>query len=515
VSLELLRRGRVWAADRPGATAVVVRDGLVEWVGDEAGAERLADDADQVVELEGRLVTPAFVDAHAHVAATGLAAVSLDLSPSASVADALTRLERYARAASGEVLLGFGWDETRWPESRPFTRAEVDRAVGGRVAYLARVDVHSAVVSTAFVERAPQICTTDGWHPDGRVERAAHHLARDLSNDLVTSGQRRDAIRQGLRAAAAAGIGCVHEMGAPHLSRPADFATIAELSADEVLPVVVPYWGELDGVAMAAELGCVGAAGDLCVDGALGSRTAATSTPYADADTYGALYLSREQVRDHTLACTRAGLQAGFHCIGDRAVAETIAGLEDAARVAGGRVREARHRLEHVEMVDADGIARLSALGVVASVQPAFDATWGGKAGMYAARLGAERSAAMNPIGSMYRAGLCVAFGSDSPVTAFDPWGALRAAVRHHQPAERLTLDAALAAHTVGGWRAARRDDAGRLAPGAPATYAVWDAETGAGQTDPVTLAPDLAAPRCVRTVVEGRVAHELEGALR
>ena len=517
MSRVLLRRGIVHSPTAPAATAMCVDGATIAWLGDERGAEHFADNADSVVDLGGRFVGPAFVDAHIHAAQTGLRAESLDLSPTPSLVAALDSVERYARTTTEPVLLGFGWDETRWPEARPFTRAEVDRAVGQRVAYLARVDVHSAVVSSAFLAKAPQLRTLDGWDEDGRVSRAAHHCARDLTNELMPPGQRREAIGRGLRTAAAAGVGAVHEIGAPHLSRRSDFATIAELSREAPLPTVVGYWGELGAVDTAKELGCIGAAGDLCVDGALGSRTAATSQPYADAAGSGHLYVDAEQVCEHVVACTRAGLQAGFHCIGDRAVATAIDGLRQAATIVGVQpMVQARHRLEHLEMLDVADIATLRELGVVASVQPAFDAAWGGATGMYAARLGAERALAMNPFRSLVDAGVVLAFGSDTPVTRVDPWGGVRAAVWHHNAGQRIPAAAAFAAHTRGGWHAARRDGAGVLEPGAAATYAVWDVPGAldAGSPPLPDLAPDLPLPTCARTVVEGHVVHEVEGAL-
>jgi predicted amidohydrolase YtcJ len=119
----------------------------------------------------------------------------------------------------------------------------------------------------------------------------------------------------------------------------------------------------------------------------------------------------------------------------------------------------------------------------------------------------------MNPFASMAKAGVGLAFGSDTPVTPFDPWGGVAAAARHHTETERMTVQAAFEAHTRGGWRAAREDHSGVLVPGANATYAVWETE---GEPTPAGL-PDLsvgATPPCVRTVVDGKQIFELEGAL-
>ncbi|MPZ96036.1 MAG: amidohydrolase family protein [Propionibacteriales bacterium] len=522
----LLVGGSVYAASDPHATAIALDGTQVVWVGDDDGAERYRGEADEVVELDGRLVAPAFVDAHAHLAQTGFALSSVDLSACASLNAALDAVREVAGAHDGSLLQGFGWDETRWPEGRPFTGAEVDRAVGDRPVYLGRVDGHSAVVSSALLARIPHVRQVDGFTDDGRVERDAHHVVRGTVQALLTAPERRTAIERALTLAASRGIAAVHELGAPHLSVTDDFATIRSLRGG---PEVYGYWGELHEAALARDLGCLGAAGDLNADGAIGSRTAAMTAPYADADSSGHRYLDVEDVRDHVVACTRADLQAGFHCIGDDAVATVIEGFRAAERVVGrDALVWARHRLEHVEMIDAGGIATMADLGIVASVQPVFDAWWGGNAGLYALRLG-ERQRAMNPFGSLARAGVVLAFGSDTPITPFDPWAAVRAAAFHHTPEERMTVRAAFGAHTRGGWRAVRRDDAGVLAPGSDATLAVWavpggltvqtpDARVASWSTDPragvpvlPTLEPGEDLPTCHRTYLAGDLIHDHE----
>jgi predicted amidohydrolase YtcJ len=183
-------------------------------------------------------------------------------------------------------------------------------------------------------------------------------------------------------------------------------------------------------------------------------------------------------------------------------------------------------------MVSPADMTILGELGVTASVQPVFDQLWGGPDSLYAQRLGTERAEPMNPYASLNRAGVALAFGSDTPVTPFGPWAAVRAAAHHHNEGERLTVRAAFNAHTRGGWRAARRDEGGVIALGAPASIAVWDvpgdlvvqtpdARVAAWSTDPRAgvphlpdLHPDLDLPGCVMTVVAGKVAYEEPGAL-
>jgi predicted amidohydrolase YtcJ len=530
----LLRGGEVHSPADPFATAMVVEKGHVAWVGSEGAADAFAAGVDEVVDLEGALVTPAFTDAHVHTTSTGLALTGLDLSGATSLAEALRLVREYGAAhpAAGQVLLGHGWDATRWPEQRPPSRAELDEAAGGRPLYLPRVDVHSAVVTTALLDLVPGVTGLAGFHPDAPLTAAAHHAVRAAAHAAVTPAQRRAAQREALSRAASLGIGSIHECAGPEISDEADFTSLLALSRSEPGPRVVGYWAEQvtdeKDARRIRELGASGAAGDLFVDGSLGSHTACLHAPYADAPaTTGSAHLDAAAVAAHVTACTRAGLQAGFHAIGDAALSTVVDGVRAAAdRLGLERVRAARHRIEHAEMLTPETIAAFAEFGLTASVQPAFDAAWGGEDGMYARRLGAERARTLNPYAALLRAGVPLAFGSDSPVTPLDPWGTVRAAAFHRTPEHRISVRAAFTAHTRGGWRAVGHDDAGVLVPGAPADYAVWrtgalvvqapDDRVARWSTDPRSgtpglpdLGPGAELPVCVRTVVGGRTVFE------
>jgi predicted amidohydrolase YtcJ len=515
VPVTLLHGGRIHAptSRQPSgapATAMVVRGATIEFVGSDSGAsdflERMGRAPDETVRLDGALVTPAFVDAHVHTTSTGLALTGLDLTEITSLTDLLAAVEAYARRNRGGAVVGHGWDETRWPEGRPPTREELDRASYGGVVYLSRVDVHSAAVSSALLAVAPEIRAQPGYADSGQVSRDAHHIARGVVREALTTGQRQAAQRSALRRAAELGIGAIHELAGPDISSEDDLHSLLEMVAAEPNhPEVIPYWGELGGVERARELGALGAAGDLFADGAIGSHTACLRTAYADLDTSGFAYLTASQVRDHAVACTRAGIQAGFHAIGDGAMEAVTRGFQEAADTVGTQaMRQVRHRIEHAEMIEPWMVAIMARLGVYASVQPAFDRLWGGTTGMYAKRLGPARALTLNPYAAMQAGGVVLALGSDSPVTPLDPWGTVRAAVFHHVPEQRMSLTDAFAAHTVGGWRVARRDAEGALERGAPATYAVWDSASADG-TDLPDLSPEADLPGCLRTVSRGQ----------
>ncbi|MEU9100079.1 amidohydrolase [Streptomyces sp. NPDC048361] len=524
----LLRGGDVHSPADPFATAMVVERGHVAWVGSEGAADAFASGVDEIVDLEGALVTPAFTDAHVHTTATGLALTGLDLSTARTLTEALDAVRAHAAARPDDrVLLGGGWDAARWPERRHPARAELDAATGGRPLYLPRVDVHSAVVTTALLDLVPGVRDLAGYREGEPLDGAAHHAVRAAAHGAITPRQRAEAQRAALRHAASLGIGAVHECGGPEISDEDDFTSLLALARDEAGPRVFGYWAErVEGAKDAdriRELGAVGAAGDLFVDGSLGSHTACLHAPYADAPGTGTGHLDAADVAAHVAACTEAGLQAGFHAIGDAALTAVVEGVRAAAeRVGLARVRAARHRVEHAEMLTPATVAAFAEFGLTASVQPAFDALWGGDEGMYADRLGVERARTLNPYAALLRAGVPLAFGSDAPVTPLDPWGTVRAAAFHRTLDHRISARAAFTAHTRGGWRALGRDDAGILVPGAPADYAVWRAQELVVQapddrvarwsTDPRSgtpglpdLTPGAALPVCLRTVVFGQ----------
>jgi predicted amidohydrolase YtcJ len=514
-TVTILRNGQVCSPAQEAATALVIIDDRIAYVGSDAGARAAASGAREV-DLNGRLVTPAFVDAHLHLIQTGQLLSGMDLHHCRTREEVLQTVRSYAAShRARRLLVGQGWDERNWPDPRPPTRAELDRAAGGIAVYLARVDVHSAVVSTALQDQLPGITSAEGYRADGLLSRQAHHLVRGRMDRLFTDEERRSDASAALVLAASLGVGAVHELGGPDLGPIEDLIRVRE-AAEELGIGLVCYWGELastDVLTKGRSVGAAGLAGDLCIDGSIGSHTASLFEPYRDQDAAtttrgkGTRYLSDDEIAGHVVECTRAGVQAGFHCIGDEAVAAAVDGLRRAASVVGlPALRRGRHRLEHVEMAAEADFATLATYGVIASMQPAFDALWGGPGELYEQRLGEARAQETNRWGSLHRAGVGLALGTDSPVTPLAAWETVRAAVRHSRSTERLTVEEAFAAATLGGHRAAGVDDSGLLRPGWRADLAVWEvgaamrAASGLPQVD-----QDTPLPACTATLVAGR----------
>lgn len=540
MSLTLYRNGSVYSAADPLATAMLVDGDTVAWVGGEYAATSVYDSSMRLVDLRGALITPGFVDSHVHLTETGVALASLDLSAATSLRAVLDVIAKAPRGTG--TLLGFGWDETLWPEGRVPTAAELDRASSGSEVYLARVDVHSALVSSALARRL-RLAELPGWQAGGLVTGSAHRVAREAVRDFdsMTRARYQEAA---LHAAAATGHVAVAEMAVPGAGALADLSMLMKRSdAGERFPEVLPYWAQAiasaaDGREVLEELieagiRPLGFAGDLNVDGSIGSRTALLRDDYADlAGHRGSQSLDAEQISAHLAACSEIGRQGGFHIIGDAGMDLAVAGLRKAAeRVGAPALRAAGHRFEHAEMTDAAALAALAEFSVTASIQPAFDALWGGVGGLYETRLGKARAGTMNRIADLFSAGVPVCFGSDSPVTPFAPWAGVRAALAHHRREQRISARAAFLAYSRAGWRAARERDPmmGQLVPGAPASFAVWqvdelmvqvaDERVQSWSTDPRSRTPLLPAldtenaPRCLATVHRGKELYRVPDA--
>ncbi|MDQ0633905.1 putative amidohydrolase YtcJ [Arthrobacter pascens] len=524
----LYRNGSVYTAADPFATAMLVDGGTVAWVGSEQAASSIADDSMEIIDLRGALVAPGFVDSHLHLTETGIALDSLQLG---AVRSAGQLLDAVASSTSQGPVLGHGWDESTWDDPALPSADELERAAGGRPVYLSRVDVHSALVSSSLAASAG-LAGLDGFSAGSQVKRAAHTAARQstrrLPDDALRAYQKR-----ALGNAAENGYVAVVEMAGPHIGGLSDLRIAASWNLghdDGAVPEVLPYWGSLVGseehareVLNGLGVSVQGLAGDLNIDGSIGSRTAALRSDYSDSPgERGTLYLSVEEAAAHLAACSLLGVQGGFHVIGDAGLDAALDALDlAAAEVGDQRIRAAGHRFEHVEMADARAVERLAHYSITVSAQPGFDAAWGAVGGLYDQRLG-SRSRAMNPFASFYSAGVPICFGSDSPVTQLLPWSSVRACLEHNNQEERISARAAFLGHTRAGWRAAKYHNpmAGQLVPGSLASFAVWDAEelmvqvadgrVQSWSTDPRARTPLLPAldtgrdPVCLQTVRDG-----------
>lgn len=377
----LLRGGNVYSPADPFATAILLDGPTVAWIGSDGAALAVADGVDVVVDLRGALVTPAFVDGHVHSTTTGLLSTGIDLTTVGSAEELLKAVaEHSAGLQANELVHGHGWEENHWANPALPSWAELESAADGRPVFLSRIDVHSSLVSASLLEGS-QLSRLPGLDPNGPAVLRGddHFLAREIVLASLSARQRRQAQSATRAQAAALGIGLLTEMSGPRIGTAEDLESVLELAVAEPGPLLAGYWGELGGAKKARALGAIGAAGDLFIDGAIGSRTAALRVPYADApDHSGTAFLDAQEIAEHVMACTEEELQGGFHAIGDHALDLALEGFRRAAHKLGVEpIRALRHRLEHVEIVHPEHIEGLVEFGITASVQPGFDVAWG------------------------------------------------------------------------------------------------------------------------------------------
>ena len=478
----LFTNAQVYCRSTPFASAALVQNGVITWIGDASGANVHSELAGTVIDCQGQFLAPAFVDAHVHATSTGLLLDGLNLTEVNNRHELLQLLSKYATLYRGGTIIGHGWDQSRWNDQQLPSRKEIDQATWGSVVYLSRVDVHSALVSSALIAQVPHARELDGY-TEFAVSAQAHGSLRAHALGHLSASHRERSQIAFIEHALSRGIGSVHEMAGPSISSESDAKMLKERSDQNIGPRVFVYWGELNsagGIETALALDAVGAGGDLFIDGAIGSRTAALKSDYTDAPGVdGILYVDPAQVASHVQDCVTAGVQAGFHVIGDRGMQVVLDGLTLAEKIVGvPALARGRHRLEHAELISEEQMRLIKHLNLTVSMQPLFDSLWGGPNGMYSSRLG-DRATSMNRWGSLLQQGTAVCFSSDCPVTEVNPWAAIHASMFHHDTRERVTGRAAFSAHTRAGWRALgpEFDNHGVLEVGAAADLALWKAD--------------------------------------
>lgn len=527
MSRMMLRGGSVYAHGIAQADSLVIDDGVVAWIGDRQSSIAYESSVERIIELGDAFIAPGFVDAHVHLSSTGNLLTGLDLSRATCAQEAIDILQRYVVNDRHGIVLGHGWDDSAWSDSGSWTKAIVDEIFGDRLVYLSRIDVHSALVSSKLLVTSGVIANQTDEH-SGFVDSDEHHMVREVVTRSINPTQRQEAIQTALKFAASRGIVCVHENAGPIVSGEDDTRDVVAVSNESDMPRVIVYWGDSNLDTM-RELGADGAAGDYFIDGSIGSCTAHLASHYVNESHSGKEYVSAEQVAAHLINCTKQGVQAGFHAIGDAALSSIAFGVRAAIDECGiDVVRMARHRIEHAELIHQEHIELFAHAGILLSMQPVFDELWAVPGGMYEQRIGRERTAQLNPFATLLREGVSLAFGSDSPVTPIDPWRAIRAASEHTHDKHSISVRAAFAAHTRGGWRAAGFDDRGVISVGVPADIAIWkvrgvdvqvpDHRIRAWSTDersgvnglPVLIEESL--PECLATLRDGKVIYDATG---
>jgi hypothetical protein len=456
-------------------------------------------DIDFALDGAGQFMLPGLIDAHVHVMDMGFGTLTLDLSQTTSLEDALATIKQFADDNPGRPwILGRGWNQEKWGLGRFPTAAELDAIVPDRPVWLERADNHANWANSEAMKRA-QI-TADVQSPEGGQiirdpttgEPTGVFIdnASELVGKLVPRPRPEDRDVAFLRAQQlliSNGITAVADMG----TTIEDWQTFRRAGDSGALKIRIMSYADSNATmeliagpgptpwlyADRLRMGGV----KLYLDGALGSRGAFLKRPYADhPDNRGLPMLSPAQLRNLMSRAALDNFQTAVHAIGDAANADVLAAIAELSLTYKG---DRRWRIEHAQIADPIDIPGFGSHGIIASMQPLHQTS---DRLMAEARLGPDRLAGAYAWRSILEAGGRLAFGSDAPVEPADVFAGMAVAISRTDtngqpfggwwPSESVSREQALRAFTADAAYASFADGRfGRLLPGERADFVLVD----------------------------------------
>jgi hypothetical protein len=514
--------------------AIAVREDRIQAVGKNVDIQKLKGPQTQVIDLGGHFVMPGFNDAHLHLADGGMQKLNVDLTGVKTLDEFRERLRaKVETAKAGDWILGGGWDETMWPVKTLPSRWDLDEVSGGHPVFLDRVDGHLAVANTRALQLAsitiaskdPQgglIDRDENGQPTGILRDTAQQAVRAVI-PVPTHEMRRHGIEVALADLAEHGVTSAQDYS-PQWE---NFQIYEDLEKEGKLTARISEWlpfndsiedlkGKRDSHPQTDLMLHTGMLKGF-MDGSVGGHTAALMEPYADdPKTSGLLRYDAAKLNDMAKERVLAGFQLGFHAIGDEGVQMALDAYAEAEKAAREQKVKAanggddfRLRVEHAQLTTPAQIARFKELKVIASMQPSHlltDMRWANE------RLGAKRAAECYMWAAFLNKGVTLAFGTDYPVEPVTPFRGLYAAVTRKSedgkqeffPAQRLTMDQAIAAYTTGSAFAEFEEkEKGKLVVGMLADFVVLDRDVTAASAEKVLTT------KVLRTVVGGKTVYE------
>ena len=520
---------RVYTVDdsRPTAEAIAVRDGRILFVGSARGAKALQGPKTQVVDATGRTIIPGMTDAHAHFLGLGEALRTVDLVGTTSYDEVIARVAARAKQVPpGTWIIGRGWDQNDWGDTRFPTHDALSRAVPNNPVLLERVDGHAYLANAKAMQLAS--ITKETQDPSGgRLERdstgAPTGVFVDNAARLIGRAVPAPSPAE-LRARALAaidemhrwGLTGIHDAGEPRAAIELFEALAKEGRLD--LRTYVMVGDDSAALAYYFARGPQSALYDgrlwirsvkLYADGALGSRGAALLEPYSDdPHNRGLLVSSPAHIEAVAEQALRHGFQVCVHAIGDRGNRVVLDAYEQALKAVP--VADHRFRIEHAQIVNYDDIPRFAALDVIPSMQAVHqtsDMYWAGS------RLGPGREMGAYAWRSLLDTGVIIPNGSDFPVEGVNPLRSFHAAISRQDergwppggwhPEQKMTREEALKSMTIWPAFASFMDkDAGSLTTGKYADFVILD-------RDIMTVAPnEVLGTSVVSTWVAGKAVY-------
>ncbi len=543
----VLTNGTVFPLDGKGeAEALAAADGTILDVGSDADIEAYVGDQTRVVDLDGRLAVPGFIEGHGHYMGLGQALMQLDLMDTSTWDEIVALVDSAATEEdAGPWIQGRGWHQEKWSEEPARvvdgfpTNDRLNEVAPDTPVYLTHASGHAAIANDAALEAAdigPNTPDPDGGtivrDEQGRATGILVERAEGLVQEAIAASRknmspeqqrerRREQVRLAAEEALAHGVTSFQDQGASFetidLYREMaeagdlDVRLYAMVSQSEVTPENQDRLAEIRTEGTADQHLTVRSIGEVTVDGALGARSAWMLEPYADApDDTGTNVTSMERIREIAEIGLEEDYQIAVHAIGDRANRETLDLFADLFDELDADGESLRWRIEHAQHLHPDDIPRFADLGVIASMQAIHacsDAPYNYQ------RLGAERvEQGAYPWKTLWEEGAVVTNGTDVPVEAIDPLASFHCTVAREVPdadtvfteGESLSPRQALESYTINNAYAAFEEDVkGTLTPGKLADIAVLSENILDGSHDAIREAEvDL-------TVLGGEVVYE------
>jgi predicted amidohydrolase YtcJ len=525
-----LINGRVWTGNpaQPWAEAVAARGERIIAVGGNAEIQRLVSAGTRVVDLEGKLTLPGFIDDHTHFVDGGFQLLSVDLRDAGTQAEFARRIGEQARKLGvGRWITGGSWDHEQWPGAPLPARELIDEVTPQNPVFVSRLDGHMGLANSVALRMAG-IAKETHDPPGGTIVRDAKSgeptgVLKDAAQDLIAAvipkpsdAEYDEALRVALAEAARVGITSIQDITPwDHYEVYKRFRDAGRLTVHIYARTPMSQWkrqAELVGRQGPGDswlrLGGIKA----FMDGSLGSTTALFFDVFNDSPHTAGLMASdnlpegklEKDIRD----ADEAGLQCSVHAIGDKANHLLLNYFEQAEKNNGPRDR--RFRIEHAQHLLAGDIPRFAQLGVIASMQPSHaidDGRWAEK------RIGAVRIKTTYAFRWLLDSGARVAFGTDWPVAPLNPLIGIYAAVTRETndgknphgwvPEQKITLEEAVRAYTVtSAYAEFGEREKGTLEPGKLADIVVLSQDIF--RIDP----EDIPKTKVEHTIAGGRLVH-------
>ena len=519
---------KIWTGDsaNPEAKAIAIKDSLILYVGNDY--QQYAGGQTTLVDLQGKMLVPGFIDNHVHFLDGGYYLANIDLREVTSKAEFISVFHHYTDSAKdNHWIRGGNWDHEAWGGELP--RATwIDSISGEHPVFISRYDGHMGLANSIALKMAGITKNTVN-PPGGEIVKDPKTgeptgILRDEATNLVSriiTDQTEQELDESLsRAASHAlsyGFTQVHDMGT--YGGWIDMATYRRAEAAGKLPiriysfVAISGWAKLDSFVKIN-----GRGNDLLrwgglkgfVDGSLGSTTAWFYKPYLDAPKSTGLQVTDTiLLRKWVLAADSAGLQVACHAIGDRANDWILNVYEEAEKLRPDK--DHRFRVEHAQHLTQDAIERFARLKVVPSMQPYHaidDGKWAAK------RLDSARLKRTYVFKTLFESNANLTFGSDWPVAPLDPIAGIYAAVTRRTlddknpggwfPEQKISVEQALRCYTVNNaWAGFQEQKTGKLKAGMLADFTVLS-------EDLFSIAPEnIRNSKVLLTVVNGKEAFK------